>query len=88
VTKHGPVEGDVAVGDDVPRDVIAPFAIGVPRIGVPTVVSLSLLEPVAATALAVLLAHQVPAIAQLVRIATTLISSRWLAALLSTEKRS
>jgi DME family drug/metabolite transporter len=55
------------------------FAYGVPHTGAPTAVTLTLLEPVAATALAALIAHQVPSIIQVVGIATTPAALGWLA---------
>jgi DME family drug/metabolite transporter len=61
----------------------ASFAFGVPHVGAPTAVSLSLLEPVAATALAALIAHQVPTVVQVVGIAMTLAAVGWLSHSLS-----
>src|SRR5664280_2214938 len=55
------------------------FAFGVPHTGAPTAVTLTLLEPVAAPALAALIAHQVPSIIQAIGIATTLAALGWLA---------
>ena len=48
------------------------FAFGIPHVGAPTAVTLSLVEPVAATALAALVAGQVPAPVQLLGIVVTL----------------
>jgi drug/metabolite transporter, DME family len=54
------------------------FAYGVPRVGAPTAVSLSLLEPVAATALAALITHQLPTVVQVAGTAMTLAALGWL----------
>jgi DME family drug/metabolite transporter len=54
------------------------FAFGVPHVGAPAAVSLSLLEPVAATALAALIAQQVPTVVQVAGVATTLAGLGWL----------
>ena len=56
------------------------FAFGVPHVGAPTAVSLSLIEPVAATILAAVIAHQVPSMLQILGIATTLTSLAWVSA--------
>jgi DME family drug/metabolite transporter len=56
------------------------FAIGVPRVGAPTAVTLSLIEPVAATAVAAVLVDQLPTPTQLAGIAITLAALVWLTA--------
>jgi DME family drug/metabolite transporter len=47
------------------------FAMGVPRVGPHTAVSLSLIEPIAATVLAALVAHQIPGLLQVVGVLVT-----------------
>jgi DME family drug/metabolite transporter len=54
------------------------FAFGIPRVGAPTAVTLSLIEPVAATALAAVIVDQLPTPTQLAGIAITLVALAWL----------